>query len=102
MNSATYLRNYKVIMNNQQVNEQKLRENVRLAFDYFDADRSGFLDKREVRNLLKAVEKSLKDPQFVVTDHLVDKLFKTLDSDGNNQVSFDEIYGVIRAILAGK
>ncbi len=85
-----------------QIKEQKLRENIKLAFDYFDADRSGYLDKNEVRNLLKAVEKSLKDPNFVVTEDLVSKLFKALDRDGNNQVTFEEIYGVIRAILVHK
>ncbi len=84
---------------NNKIDEQKLRENVRLAFNYFDSDRSGFLDQSEVRNLLKAVEASLKDPNFVVTDNLVNKLFKALDTDGNNQISFEEIYTCIRSII---
>ena len=76
-----------------------MRDNIRLAFNYFDKDKSGYLDKQEVASFLKAVEKSLADPRFVVDKAMTDRFFAKLDKDGNGQISFEELYEPIKAIL---
>ena len=46
-------------------------------------------------NLLKCVEKSLNDPNFKVNKKMCDSMFSLLDIDGDNQITFEELFQVI-------
>jgi hypothetical protein len=63
---------------------------MKKAFDVFDTDNSGALDKEEFRDIMSMqtnakVESTLTDAEF-------ETLFEQVDSDGSGVVSFDEYF----------
>jgi hypothetical protein len=58
-------------------------ESLRQAFDKFDADGSGSIDREELVNAFSAAGRK-------VTQEEVDKLFVEIDADGDGQITFDE------------
>jgi len=58
-------------------NREKLfvRESLSEAFDYFDKDKSGLLEKKEMKNLLKGSNNSE-----------VEYFLQKIDTDKNNEV----------------
>lgn len=57
------------------------REKLRVAFDQIDTDRSGFIDKDEMRHLFAALE---------MPQEKMESLMKQIDGDGDGKVSFKE------------
>ena len=69
-------------------------QNLKMAFNFFDTDNSGFLSKEEIKNALgvnpdKESEESIK---------LLDEVLEELDENGDNQISFDEFKQLVRKI----
>lgn len=58
-------------------------EDLRDAFNMFDADRSGFIDREEVRMLMKKLAQTL-------TEEEIDAIMEEVDTDGDGEISFDE------------
>jgi len=62
-----------------------IRALLRFAFDLFDSDLSGFLDMSEVYEMLAEVYGDSYDQ-----NHRLTSLMRELDSNGDEQVGFDE------------
>ena len=77
--------------------ELKLRDIVQKAFDLYDADKSGFLEKDEIKKLLNDACSELGAPP--ITDQQLDEVIKTVDDNGDGKFSFEELYTVIGPIL---
>lgn len=58
-------------------------EDLRDAFNMFDADRSGFIDRDEVRALMKKLAQTL-------TEDEIGAIMDEVDTDGDGEISFDE------------
>jgi len=58
-------------------------EDLRDAFNMFDADRSGYIDRDEVRALMKKLAQTL-------TEDEIDAIMEEVDTDGDGEISFDE------------
>ena len=65
-------------------------EDLRDAFNMFDADRSGFIDRDEVRALMKKLAQTL-------TEEEIDAIMEEVDTDGDGEISFEEF----RAMMFG-
>ncbi|GFN75355.1 calmodulin [Plakobranchus ocellatus] len=61
----------------------KYIEKLQRLFDKYDADKSGYLDKNELRKILE-----LTGHKF--TDSEIEKVLKMADTSGDGKVSFDE------------
>ena len=77
--------------------ELKLRDIVQKAFDLYDADKSGFLEKDEIKKLLNDACGELGAPP--ITDQQLDEVIKTVDDNGDGKFSFEELYTVIGPII---
>ena len=65
------------------------KEKLRIAFDSFDKDGSGYLDKHEVMDLLRMnVKESGIHKQPTEAD--VDTFFKSIDESGDQSIDFEE------------
>lgn len=58
-------------------------EALRSAFDIFDADGSGYIDRDEVRLLMKKFAQTL-------TDEEITQIMQEGDADGDGEISFEE------------
>lgn len=58
-------------------------EDLRDAFNMFDSDRSGYIDRNEVRSLMKKLAQTLSDEE-------VDLIMEECDTDGDGEISFEE------------
>jgi Ca2+-binding EF-hand superfamily protein len=58
-------------------------EDLRDAFNIFDADRSGYIDRDEVRLLMKKLAQTL-------TEEEIDAIMEEVDTDGDGEISFEE------------
>jgi Ca2+-binding EF-hand superfamily protein len=56
---------------------------LRDAFNMFDADRSGFIDRDEVRALMKKLAQTL-------TEDEISAIMEEVDTDGDGEISFEE------------
>jgi len=65
-------------------------EDLRDAFNMFDADRSGYIDRDEVRALMKKLAQTL-------TEDEIDAIMEEVDTDGDGEISFQEF----RAMMFG-
>ena len=63
---------------------------MKKAFDVFDTDNSGGLDKEEFRNIMSMQTNAKVDS--TLTDAEFETLFEKVDSDGSGVVSFDEYF----------
>jgi calcium-dependent protein kinase len=69
------------------------RENIKIAFDLFDQDSSGFISKEELRNVLGRGQS--KD----VPDNVWASIIKEIDSNSDGEISFDEFYEVMSKLI---
>lgn len=58
-------------------------EDLRDAFNMFDCDRSGYIDRHEIRALMKKLAQTL-------TDEEIDLIMEECDTDGDGEISFEE------------
>lgn len=64
-------------------------DDIDQVFQIIDNDRSGFIDKDELREIFV---------QFVVpdaVDTLIDQIMTTIDVDGNNMIDYNEFVALV-------
>lgn len=67
------------------------------AFEVYDADDSGVLEYNEIRRLIFDLYMELGLPEL--TDHQLNGMIQTIDSDDDATISFDELIKVLYPIL---
>jgi len=67
-------------------------ENLRKAFDFFDADKNGKIDKSE----LEAV---LKEANIAYTQQQLETFMSRIDLDGNGSIDYDEFCKMMNEII---
>merc|ERR1719181_550420 len=72
------------LMSMLQAQEAELRE----AFEFFDKDKSGFIDKAELRNVLQSLGTTLTDEELAT-------LYVQMDPSGDGNIDFDEFVSVM-------
>lgn len=77
--------------------EKKLTEVAKVAFDGVDTDGNGFVDEKELFNLMKNMATELGIPEPTEKD--VKDAFKAMDADKNGKVTLDEFKVLVRQIL---
>ncbi|CAF3774664.1 unnamed protein product [Rotaria socialis] len=75
-------------MTNTLTNAQ--RQELKDAFDVFDSDGSGKISARELGNIFKALN-------IKVNDHGLKHLMNEMDTDGSDQIEFEEFSRVMAA-----
>ncbi|XP_045158034.2 neurocalcin-delta B-like [Mercenaria mercenaria] len=68
---------------------------IRWAFNVYDKDRSGTIDKREMRQIVKAVADVSVLPEEALENNespkkFADRLFKEIDVNGDGEITFEE------------
>ena len=87
--SDALLKRYKMSREELQLMADRLNIHImnlcflKQEFDLYDEDRSGYIDARELKGLLKKLGEDLNDDQL-------DQAFRDLDSDGSGEVEFFE------------
>merc|ERR1712216_234396 len=71
-------------------------EQFKRIFDAIDKDKSGGLDKKEVMNFVKDIATAMGESDSIPKDPAeieagLAEMFKELDTDGDGQISFDEM-----------
>ena len=69
--------------------EAKIKKDIREEFDKIDTDKSGMIDKNELRNLLEKIAKKMGEP---LKEKNVDETFDQLDKDKSGKISFEEVF----------
>jgi Ca2+-binding EF-hand superfamily protein len=67
------------------------------AFVVYDVDKSGFLERPEIKKLLNDACTGLGAPP--ITDSLLDEVIKTVDDNGDGKFSFNELFKVLGQII---
>lgn len=77
------------------LNKEKLlsKENIKLAFDLFDQDGSGYISKEELKNVLG------RGQSKEVPDNVWSSIIKEIDSNSDGEISFDEFYEVMVKLI---
>ena len=76
---------------------EEIKTKVQMAFELYDTDKSGSLEREEVYKLLNDACAELGAP--AITEAQLDEVITTGDDDGNKKFSFDELFKVIGPIL---
>merc|ERR1711988_2028783 len=61
---------------------------VKKAFELYDTDKSGFLEREEIKKLLNDACAELGAP--AITDAQLDEVIKTVDDNGDGKFSFED------------
>ncbi len=62
---------------------------LRRAFDFFDVDGSGYIDRKELASMLS------KLGLMPSSDVALEAIFRAADTNGDNQISFDEFISIL-------
>lgn len=74
---------------------------LRAAFDFFDADGSGDIDRQELRTILDRLGGSTrKNHDRSETERAVDQVFAAADADADGRVSFPEFISIFTEVFA--
>ena len=76
----------------------KLQETVQTAFNEFDSDKNGSLDKKEMRHFLAHIFKEFKI-HLPLTDEFVDGIFVAIDKNHNLKLEMDELTSYMSCIV---
>jgi len=76
--------------------DEKLTRLSKLMFNAVDEDKSGEIDKRELRRALLRLDG--EDPDHDMTNK-IDQVLDILDSDGSGVVEFHEFKELVRQLL---
>ncbi|KAH3694484.1 neuronal calcium sensor 2-like [Dreissena polymorpha] len=66
---------------------------LKWAFNVYDKDRSGTIDKQEMRSIVRAVSELAPDDSFLgngSADDFADRLFNHVDANGDGDITFEE------------
>ena len=77
--------------------EQEIEEIVRKAFEIYDTDKSGFLERDEIKKLLDDACGELGADE--ITEEQLDAVIQTVDANNDGKFSFDELNQIIGPIL---
>ena len=81
----------------EQYDEEKLKDDVQDQFTLFDADGNGYLDRKELKNFLRAMLDKLK-LHVPLDDTVVDFIFGTIDKDKNHKIEVDELEAYVKKL----
>lgn len=73
---------------NTNSNQKNIRKVAKEIFNRFDKDKSGFIEKDELRELLITVSKQLNLP--ILTEKEIEEGLKQLDNNNDGKLQFDE------------
>ena len=73
---------------NTNSNQKYIRKVAKEIFNRFDKDKSGFIEKDELRELLITVSKQLNLP--ILTEKEIEEGLKQLDNNNDGKLQFDE------------
>lgn len=76
--------------------ESELQAVVKEAFNSFDTDNSGYLEREEIRKLLNEV---VSDQGQSISDDELNEVIMAVDANGDGKFSFSELYTIIGPIL---
>ena len=60
----------------------QLEDAMREAFDVFDQDQNGYIDRKELKSVMHRLGSDL-------TDDVIDKMIKDADKDGDGRIDFE-------------
>jgi Ca2+-binding EF-hand superfamily protein len=78
-------------------NEAEIEEIVKKAFEIYDTDKSGFLERDEIKKLLDDACGELGADE--ITESQLDAVIQTVDANNDGKFSFDELNQIIGPIL---
>ena len=73
---------------NTNSDQKNIRKVAKEIFNRFDKDKSGFIEKDELRELLITVRKQLNLP--ILTEKEIEEGLKQLDNNNDGKLQFDE------------
>ena len=73
---------------NTNSNQKNIRKVAKEIFNRFDKDKSGFIEKDELREILITVSKQLNLP--ILTEKEIEEGLKQLDNNNDGKLQFDE------------
>ena len=73
---------------NTNSNQKNIRKVAKEIFNRFDKDKSGFIEKDELRELLITVSKQLNLP--ILTEKEIEEGLKQLDNNNDGKLQFNE------------
>jgi len=77
--------------------DNEMKEIIRRAFEAYDANGSGYLEKEEIRRMLDDACKELGTP--MISDAHVEKIIDVIDVNKDGKLSIDEVSASIQPIL---
>jgi Ca2+-binding EF-hand superfamily protein len=77
--------------------DDKLLEIARDAFESVDTDGSGFIEQRELKEVMAGVASDVGMSQ--PSDADVDEVMRSLDANSDGKISLDEFKALIKAVL---
>ena len=77
------------------MNKEKLlsKENIKIAFDLFDQDGSGYISSEELKAVLG------KGRNDGLSDDVWTSIMKEIDQNSDGQISFDEFFNVMYKLI---
>lgn len=84
-------------MTSAKPNDKDIEDIVRKAFEIYDTDKSGYLERDEIKKLLDDACGELGADE--ITDDQLEQVIKTVDENGDGKFSFDELNKIIGPIL---
>ena len=79
------------------ITQNEMNQMIRKAFNLYDADKSGVLDKNEIRTLLNDLMAELQAPS--ISDEILDKIISMVDENNDGAFDFKEFYKIIQPVL---
>ena len=77
--------------------DAEIEEIVKKAFEIYDVDKSGTLERDEVKKLLNDACGELGAD--AITDEQLDAVISTVDENNDGKISFEELFQIIAPIL---
>lgn len=77
-------------------------QNLRKSFDEMDKDKSGFLERKEIRKLIIILSKGFADAKTekAQREKDIDEIMETTDVNKDRKISFAEFVGFLRLTFA--
>jgi calmodulin len=72
-------------MMSKKFSDNNAEDEIREAFDVFDSDGNGFINRQELRFVMMNLGEKLKDDE-------IESLINDVDIDGDGQINYEEFY----------